>query len=220
LLEIRDLEHRFRRGAAPVLAIEHFALAAKSELCLVGGSGTGKTTFLNVVAGLIAPHRGAVRHGETDITRLGEVARDRFRARHIGYVFQTFNLLPTLTVLENLLVPLGLAGVKGEEARRRGIEALSRLRIGHLLDARPARLSVGERQRVAIARAIVNRPALVLADEPTANLDEDNADRALELLREMVAESEASLLLVTHARRLREKFAAVEDLGQLNGAAR
>ncbi|MEZ6197296.1 MAG: ABC transporter ATP-binding protein [Planctomycetota bacterium] len=215
-LRIEDLEHRYEDRGPATLHVPRYALEDGEQACLVGGSGSGKTTFLNLVAGILAPRRGVVRHGETDIAALGEAARDRFRARRIGYVFQTFNLLQGLSALENLLLPLGFAGVRGEEARTRALETLGRVGVGALADSRPARMSVGEQQRVAIARALVNGPALVLADEPTANLDEENAERALDLLRGSVAEAGASLLLVTHTRSVRDRFDRVETMAEIS----
>lgn len=199
-------------GLREVLNIERLAAGDGEHLCLVGGSGSGKTTLLNVVAGILLPDAGKVMVDGTDITTLSEGARDRFRARRIGYVFQVFNLLQAYSAVENLLLPMGFAGVRGAAARKRATDLLDRVGLAGKMHNRPAALSVGEQQRVALARAVACKPALVLADEPTANLDPANAERALALLQEVARESGAGLLVVTHDERVRSRFARVERL--------
>ena len=198
--------------AVPVLDIPEFSVPKGSRVCILGGSGEGKTTLLNVLAGITTPSSGRVIHGETDITSLTEPQRDRFRAENIGYVFQTFNLLQGLSALENVMVAAAFAGHHGREARERGEGLLERMGLADRRKAKPATLSVGEQQRVAIARAVVNKPRVVLADEPTANLDESNGDQVLELLKEVTSEAESILIIVTHEQRVQEHFERVVPL--------
>lgn len=218
-IRLNDVKVVFRgpRGdAVPVLDIPQFAVDEGHQVALVGGSGSGKTTLLNVIAGIVRPTSGEVRVGETDVATLSEAGRDVFRAKNVGYVFQTFNLLQGLTALENVLLAQSFAGVRGKAALERGRALLDRVRLSDRHGARPGTMSVGEQQRVAIARALVNRPRIVLADEPTANLDEDNGDQVLDLLQEATREEGSILLLVTHERRVQERFANVVPLAELN----
>jgi ABC-type lipoprotein export system ATPase subunit len=215
-IRLEQLEVGYRGGTKPVLRIERFDLAAGSQVCLVGGSGSGKTTLLNTVAGIVLPQAGRVLYDGQDITRLSEAARDRFRAAHVGYVFQTFNLLQGLSAVENVSLPASFAGVGHGVARERAVGLLDRVGLAHRRDARPGQMSVGEQQRVAIARAVVNRPTVVLADEPTANLDLTNGDEVLELLKEAASEASSILMLVTHEPRVQQHFERVLPLTEIS----
>lgn len=218
-IRIEQLEVTFtgaRGGTIPVLDIPELVIDDGRQVCLVGGSGSGKTTLLNVLAGITLPGSGRVYHGETEITSIPEADRDHFRARNIGFVFQTFNLLQSLTALENVLVAQTFAGNRDSGAAGRARELLERMGLGDRLHSRPATLSVGEQQRVAIARAVANAPQVVLADEPTANLDERNSDEVLALLREVSAEAGNTLVLVTHEERVRTLF---DDVLQLENVS-
>ncbi|MDQ3333514.1 MAG: ATP-binding cassette domain-containing protein, partial [Planctomycetota bacterium] len=153
----------------------------------------------------------------TDVTSLREAARDRFRAERIGFVFQTFNLLPAFTALENVLLGMSFGGAKPD--RKRAKELLERVGLSHRLHNRPAQLSVGERQRVAVARALANRPSLMLADEPTANVDAANQQNVLDMVGETCRERNVSLLMVTHSPQVAAQFRRVEQLAAFNRAA-
>jgi putative ABC transport system ATP-binding protein len=197
----------------PVLNVESFRIAAGEQVALVGQSGGGKTTLLNVISGITSADSGKVIVDGTDVTRLSEPARDRFRAERIGIVFQTFNLLPAFTAFENVL--LGMA-FSGRVDRAFAKQLLERVGLGHRLSHKPGQLSVGEQQRVAVARALANRPKLMLADEPTANVDVANQDLVLNLIRDTCTEHKISLLLVTHAPEVAKQFARVEKLADFN----
>lgn len=201
----------------PVLNIPHFSVNAGEQMALVGPSGSGKTTLLHTIAGIILPDRGRVMVRGTNIAALPEAARDRFRADYIGYVFQTFNLLPGFTALENVLLGMTFASGRGDPERAR--ELLDRVQLSHRLGNTPSKLSVGEQQRVAVARALVNRPRLVLADEPTANVDHRRQEEVMRLIREACQEAGAALIVVTHAPQVWEKFERVEKLEAINLAA-
>ncbi len=205
------------RGASArlVVAIDSFALAAGEQLALRGESGCGKSTFLHLVAGVLTPDAGDICVAGEAMAPAGERASDRLRARRLGYVFQTFNLLRGCTCLENLLLPMSFAGAI-EEGRARAL--LERMGVGDLAARFPGELSVGQQQRVAVARALVNRPTLVLADEPTANLDATHAAATLGLLREACAEHGAALLLVSHDERALSVFPTVRDFAEINCA--
>ncbi|MEM7604122.1 MAG: ABC transporter ATP-binding protein, partial [Myxococcota bacterium] len=206
MLAIRDLEMAY--GGQPVLKLEALDAEAGEQLCVVGPSGTGKTTLLNVIAGLQTPTRGSVRVGDVKVETLTERERDAFRAANVGYVFQGFHLLQALSALENVELATRFGGGK----KNRALELLDALGVRHRAQALPSELSVGERQRVAIARALVNGPRLLLADEPTANLDDRAAERALAGLCESAADHDATLLVVTHDSRARERFDRVVEL--------
>ncbi|MFT3830759.1 MAG: ATP-binding cassette domain-containing protein [Opitutaceae bacterium] len=197
----------------PTVAIEAFSLAAGEQLALCGESGCGKSTFLQLVAGILTPDAGTITVAGEAMAPAGERARDRLRARAVGQVFQTFNLLRGFTCLENLLLPMRFAGAVDEWRAR---ELLAQMGVGGCAARLPGALSVGQQQRVAIARALVNRPALVLADEPTANLDARHAALALSLLHDACAEHGAALLLVSHDERALAGFPAVRDFAELN----
>jgi len=199
-----------------VLDVPELALAAGEQVALRGASGTGKTTLLHVIAGIVRPDAGSVRVAGEDVARLDEAARDAWRARHVGYVFQTFNLLQGFSALENVALASMFAG-PAKVARAR--ELLERVGLSGRLDYLPRKLSIGQQQRVAAARALVNAPQLVLADEPTGNLDRANAEAALALLRDTCRENGAALLVVSHDERVVERFERVLDLATLNRAA-
>ncbi|MBM3988970.1 MAG: ABC transporter ATP-binding protein [Planctomycetes bacterium] len=199
-----------------VLDVPGLALAAGEQVALRGASGTGKSTLLHLIAGIVRPDAGSVRVAGEDMARLDEAARDAWRARHVGYVFQTFNLLQGFSALENVALASMFAG-PAKVARAR--ELLERVGLSGRLDYLPHKLSIGQQQRVAVARALVNSPQLVLADEPTGNLDRANAEAALALLRDTCRENGAALLVVSHDERVVERFERVLDFATLNRAA-
>lgn len=174
------------------------------HLVILGQSGRGKTTLLHLLAGFLLPHAGEVRVGQQEITRLSTAARDHFRGRHIGIVFQRSYFISSLNVMENLLMAQYLAGVTQDKARIQ--QLLDRLNVGEKASQSPRTLSQGEQQRVAIARAVLNRPQVILADEPTSALDDLNCNEVIHLLEEQAAEAEASLLIVTHDHRVSQAF--------------
>jgi putative ABC transport system ATP-binding protein len=217
-LEIRELKKSFRAPDGTsrlVIDVAEFSLPDRAQVALSGASGLGKTTFLHLIAGILKADSGSILLGGQNVTSLPEPARDRLRAGMLGYIFQTFNLLPAFTCLENVL--LGMSFGPGAD-RGRAEKLLRRVGLGDHLRHYPRQLSTGQQQRVAVARALANRPKLVLADEPTGNLDATNSEEALSLIREACAENEAALLLVSHDRDVLAQFSPVVELGQLNRA--
>lgn len=220
LLELHDVKKGYRSPEGdfqPVLDVPRFALDARAQVALAGTSGSGKTTLLNVIAGLLKPDSGSVVFDGVTVNELSEAARDAWRARNVGYVFQSFHLLGGYTALENVVLGMTF-GPGPDRAFARGL--LEKLQLGHRLNHRPSQLSIGQQQRVALARALANRPRLVLADEPTGNLDPKHALEALTLLRGLCTEVGAALLVVSHDTRVLGTFDARFDLAELNLAAR
>jgi putative ABC transport system ATP-binding protein len=218
LLDVSGLTKAFRGpdgSIQTIVDIEHFELGVTEQVALRGASGSGKTTLLNLIAGILQPDAGRITIDGADLTEISESARDRFRARTLGYVFQNFNLLQGYTALENVLLGM-LFGPGVDERHAR--ELLDRVGLSHRLHHRPAQLSIGQQQRVAVARALANRPKLVLADEPTGNLDEERSREALALIRNVCRESGAALLLVSHDPAILGAFERTEDLNLLNRA--
>jgi putative ABC transport system ATP-binding protein len=201
-VELRKVGKSYREGERERLVLRDVSVTiASGEIAvLVGRSGSGKSTLLNVIAGIDRPTAGTVVVDGTDLTALGEQARTRFRRAHIGFVFQFFNLIPMLTVEENLLLPLELNGRADDKGVARARELLERVGLGGRGDSYPERLSGGEQQRVAVARALVHDPALILADEPTGNLDAETATAVLDLLDTLAREAGRTVLMATHSR--------------------
>ncbi len=218
LLEIAGLKKSFLTpdGARhTVIDVPEFTLAEKAHVALSGESGLGKTTFLHLIAGILKPDAGSIKLAGQEVSSLAEPARDRLRANSLGYIFQTFNLLPAFTCLENVLLGMSF----GPGADRMFAESLlKRVGLGDRLRHYPRQLSTGQQQRAAVARALANRPKLVLADEPTGNLDHVNAREALKLIRETCAENGAALLLVSHDREALAQFETVVELAKINRA--
>ena len=192
-------------GTHAVLRDVSLEVPAAETLAVVGPSGSGKSTLLNIIGSLDTPTSGSVRLGDTDITNLagGELAD--FRARRVGFVFQDHHLLPQLTALENVVLP-SLAAGRNTAAEHQARELLERVGVADRAEAFPARMSGGERQRVAVARAMINRPELLLCDEPTGNLDYDNATGVVELFLELAAEQNVTVMMVTHNMHLARQF--------------
>ncbi|GAA4435306.1 ABC transporter ATP-binding protein [Bremerella cremea] len=217
MLKITNLKKSFRSpdgGRMPILDVPQFNVAAAEQMVIVGRSGCGKSTLLHLIAGIGRPDSGDINVNGLNISRLSEEGRDRFRAEVMGYVFQTFNLLQAFTAFENVV--LGMSFSKGRVDRDRAKELLKRVGLSHRLDAYPRTMSVGEQQRVAVARALANRPKLLLADEPTANVDPANQQSIVDLIRETCQEEEIALVMVTHAMEVAEQFQRVEPLEKLN----
>jgi ABC-type lipoprotein export system ATPase subunit len=200
-----------------VLDIDRFTLDPGAQVALRGSSGSGKTTLLHVIAGILAPDTGTVSVDGVDMAALGESRRDRLRAAKIGYIFQTFNLLQGHTVLDNVLLGMAFGPPGADRGRARSL--LQRVGLADRLGHFPRQLSTGQQQRVAVARALANHPKLVLADEPTGNLDRAHAHAALALIREVCRENEAALLLVSHDEQVLAEFETVIDLAELNRRA-
>jgi len=204
----------------PILDLPSFEVAAGEQVVIRGRSGCGKTTLLHSISGITRVDSGSIRIIDTEITLLPEAARDRFRAKNIGYVFQTFNLLPGFSALENVM--LGMAFTRGRSDRNWASDLLDRVGLAARMSHKPSQLSVGEQQRVAVARALANRPKLLLADEPTANIDPGNQQQVIDLLRTTCSEEGVALVLVTHANEVSEQFERVEQLEEItnrNGVA-
>ena len=192
-------------GGAEILRLDAFQLAEGGNVLIVGPSGCGKTTLLHLIAGLLSPSAGRVVVAGQDLAQLSPAARDLFRGRHIGIVLQQFHLLPTLTALQNLLVAQHVAARPVDRTAARAM--LVALGVGERPDALPHQLSVGQQQRVAIARALVNHPQVLLADEPTSNLDDEAATAVALLLQDATRRHGASLVIATHDTRLKARFA-------------
>jgi len=215
IIRVEDLRKTFRApdgSPVDVLRIGRLEIPDGAQWVITGRSGSGKTTFLNVLGGIVAPDTGRVVIGETDVTSLPEARRDRFRARHLGYVFQTFNLLDGFDALENVLVAMLFGG--GVD-RDRAVRLLDRVGLSDRRRYRPAELSVGQQQRVAIARALANDPQVLLADEPTGNVDPATGETIIALLKEVCAEKNRTLILVTHQPQVVASFKDVMDLSKL-----
>jgi len=198
-----------------IVDVPEFSLNVGAQLALAGESGSGKTTFLNLIAGILKPDAGTIQFNGTVISDFSEPQRDRFRAQNIGYIFQTFNLLQGYTCLENVL--LGMSFGHGVD-RLFAEHLLKRVGLGDRMHYRPSQLSTGQQQRVAVARALANQPKLVLADEPTGNLDPKNARTALALIREACRENGAALLLVSHDLEVLGQFEDTQDFQKINQA--
>lgn len=217
LLENVKKSYREPDGSTlPILDIERFEIKDREQVVLIGESGSGKSTLLNVISGITTADSGKVTIAGTEIASMPEVVRDRFRAERIGFVFQTFNLLPAFSALENVL--LGMSFSRKKASRERAKELLALVGLEHRLQHRPKQMSVGEQQRVAVARALANQPKLLLADEPTANVDVSNQETILKLLREACTQHEIAMLLVTHSREVASQFERVETLSDFNKA--
>jgi ABC-type lipoprotein export system ATPase subunit len=220
LLEIANLKKSYAEpggGTVMILDIPEFHMDDGEQVVLRGESGGGKTTLLHLISGLVAPDSGSIRLEGMELLDFSEAKRDRIRAAKMGYVFQTFNLLPAFTALENVRLAMTFArkAVDGGRAK----ELLARVGLADRMDYLPNQLSVGQQQRVSVARALVNRPKLLLADEPTANVDPGNQERIIELIQSSCLDEKVALLLVTHSDEVAQRFERIEQLGQLNRAA-
>jgi putative ABC transport system ATP-binding protein len=228
LVELAEVSKTYD-GAGGRVALDEVSLdiEAGEFTAIMGPSGSGKSTLLNLIAGIDRPSGGRVRVAGEDLGRLSEARLARFRRARLGFVFQFFNLLGNLTVLENVLLPAQLQGARPAAARARAMQLLAQLDIAELADHYPARLSGGQQQRVAIARALINRPDLLLADEPTGALDTHGGEQVMELIQELNREGQ-TVLLVTHDAKLATRHAGrvvtlidgrVDDDTRLEGAS-
>ena len=204
LVTLRNVTKVYQGGITGALSDVSLTIEKGEFTAIMGPSGSGKSTLLNLIAGVDRPTSGSVAVGGADLGTLGETALARFRRDHIGFVFQFFYLLPNLTALENVLIP---AQLKGKVVAGRAEALLDQLGIADVSDRYPARLSGGQQQRVAMARALINRPTLLLADEPTGALDTHSGDQVLELLRELNHDGQ-TILLVTHDAKIATRYAA------------
>ncbi len=216
-LKMTDLRFRYSPNEAWVIDVPAFSLARNEQTLLTGGSGRGKSTLLHIIAGLVDPVEGHVLiHGD-DIHSLHGAKRDALRGARIGMIFQTFNLLHGFSALENVMIAMMFSNIPRKEHARRASALLDQLEVERA-SANPDELSVGQQQRVAVARALACDPALVLADEPTASLDPENASRAISLIQEACAQRGAALLCVSHDPAMTERFERHVSLDELAGA--
>lgn len=217
MLKVTDLVKSFQQpggGSLTVLDLPEFHVDAGEQVALIGKSGGGKTTLLHLISGLLVPDSGSIQVNGIELTKLSEQGRDRFRAAAIGYVFQTFNLLPAFSAVEN--VRLGMTFGQGHQPHARARDLLERVGLADRADDKPSQLSVGQQQRVSIARALAGKPKLLLADEPTANVDPASAEIVLELIRSTCKEEEVAMLMVTHDMDIASMFDRIEKLDEIN----
>lgn len=216
-LDIADLHFKYGGSEGFEISVPALTLAPGEQILLTGGSGTGKSTILQIIAGLVDPQLGVVRVAGKQMHAFHGGARDRFRGAHIGMIFQTFNLLQGFSALENVLAALMFSDMPRAKHREHGLTLLNTLGIAKP-DALVETMSVGQQQRVAVARAVACRPALVLADEPTASLDPENAAGAIELIQKTCRESGAALLCTSHDPAIKGRFERTESLEALRGS--
>ena len=218
LLSIKNLKKSFLSSdgsTQKVVDVASFSMESGQQIALSGTSGSGKTTLLNLIAGILQSDEGQIELSGRSMSGSSEAVRDRLRAQMVGYIFQTFNLLQGYTCLENVLLGMSFGGDLDED---RAVELLENVGLGQRLDYHPRQLSTGQQQRVAVARALANRPKIVLADEPTGNLDPKNAAEALSLIRQTCRDHEAALLIVSHDKAVLDQFEDSRDLSDINQA--
>jgi putative ABC transport system ATP-binding protein len=206
IMTVENATRRFGSGRTEVVAVRDVSLTiAPGEIVLImGPSGSGKTTLLSMLGGLLKPSAGRIQIGQDDLTRLDERRLPGVRLRRIGFIFQDFNLLSSLSCLDNVALVVQLTGVSRRAARQRARQLLEQLGMGHRLGFRPEKLSGGEKQRIAIARSLVNEPDIILADEPTANLDSHHGQETMRLLRRIAKEENRSVVIVSHDQRIKD----------------
>jgi putative ABC transport system ATP-binding protein len=222
LVEIKDLNKSYRRGTqvVPVLHDITFDITEVEFLVLMGPSGSGKSTLLNLIAGIDRADSGTIKVGGVDITLLSETELAQWRATNVGFIFQFYNLIPVLTAFENVELPLNLTGLSKKERKEHVEMALRLVNLSHRVDHYPKELSGGEQQRVAIARAIVTDPTILVADEPTGDLDRVSAEEVLDLMERLNAELKKTIIMVTHDPRAAKRAQVLRHLekGFLNNA--
>lgn len=219
VLKIEDLKKEYTSPEGEkhlVINVPQFAVEERKQIALQGTSGCGKTTFLNMIAGILTVTQGSIFINGENISQQTEAKRDIIRANNIGYIFQTFNLLQGYTALENLMIAMSFGNYGVDQERAKNL--LTKVGLEHRMHYVPAKLSIGQQQRVAVARALINKPKLVLADEPTGNLDAKHAQEALTLIREICDENEAALLLVSHDEKILHKFDHLQQMQEINVA--
>jgi putative ABC transport system ATP-binding protein len=208
-IHTEDLCRYYQMGTTTIRAVDRVALSIEAGefVALFGASGSGKSSLLNLIAGLDSPTSGKVISGSEDLARLSPNELAKYRRHKVGMVFQSFNLIPRMSVVENVELPLRFSEVERHERVRRAASALERVGLSHRLGHRPAELSGGEQQRVALARALVNEPGILLADEPTGNLDSRTGSEIMELIAKMNAARKMTVVLVTHEQPIAEQYA-------------
>ncbi|NUM59921.1 MAG: ABC transporter ATP-binding protein [Bdellovibrionaceae bacterium] len=224
ILEIKNLKFKYPSSLRLVLDIPQFSLAKGEKVFLYGPSGCGKTTFLETLAGVIVPDEGEIEVAGTQMNRLSVTERDTFRANHVGYIFQSFNLIPYLSVLENITLPLYLSSQKRKQVSQaeeleETKKLCSKLGLTYLLEKKVTELSVGQQQRVAAARAVIGRPELIFADEPTSSLDYDHREKFINLLFDVCKQYQISVLFVSHDKTLQKLFDRAVSLPEINKAS-
>jgi putative ABC transport system ATP-binding protein len=209
IVTVSGLDKCFRSGAEEVYALRGIELSIErgEYLAIMGPSGSGKSTLFNMIGALDRPTRGEIRVGGVSLPKLSSAELSYFRGRHIGYVFQSYNLIPSLTALENVMLPIIFLGATDDEARRRASEVLAYVGLGERMTHTPGELSGGQQQRVAIARALANKPTILLADEPTANLDLKTGEMIIEIFKKLSTELGVTVISATHD----HKMLAVSD---------
>mgnify|MGYP003649329011 FL=1 len=216
-IECHDINFKWPGSNSPVLDISEFNVERGERLFLYGASGSGKSTLLSLIAGLLPSKEGGIHVLEQDMSKMGDRAKDRFRAKHIGFVFQQFNLIPYLDVESNIGLAASLAGLSKIQTKQRTLALLDALLIDpRFLSQRADKLSIGQQQRVAVARALINEPEVLIADEPTSSLDEEAKDEFIELLLRTQQRTGASVIFVSHDRSLMKHFDRTQNMTDIN----
>ena len=221
MIKLKDIEMKYNDNGQEILAlkIRKLNLKEKKHIAFIGASGSGKTTLFNMISGMIVPTKGKVEVNDVELTSLKENERDLFRANHIGYIFQDFNLFNEFTVLQNVILPLSFAKTyTKKEMEEMAQKVLKEVGMEEKINQKIKTLSGGEKQRVAIARSIINAPDIILADEPTGNLDFKNGQKIMELLTKLAKEKKATLIVITHNNSQLDMFDEVIDVEKLNDA--
>lgn len=224
IVELIDVEFKYASSPRPVVDIGQLSVDQGETIFLFGPSGSGKTTMLEILAGVLAPQKGQVRILGNDLASMSPAERDHFRAANIGYVFQSFNLIPYLNVVDNILLPIHLSperlsNLKGLEPKAEALRLCNQLGIGEIFEKSVTELSVGQQQRVAVARALIGSPKLILADEPTSALDQDHREKFIQLLFEVARSRGTTILFVSHDRTLEPLFSRSLSIETLKAKA-
>lgn len=216
MLTIQNLRKTFSNSENEkfdIINIPFFEMNNNEQIAIIGESGSGKSTFLNLISGIVNSDSGEILFNDTNITKLSGSKMDKFRAKNIGYIFQTFNLLQGFSALENVMLGMMFCG---KADKNRSLSALDKVGLSKRINNKPSELSVGEQQRVAVARAIVNSPGMILADEPTANLDRKNSGMVIELIKELCSMEKIALIIVSHESDITGKFNNKKHFSEIN----